>query len=232
MAARLSATFALAALTVVPALAACASKGPASAGPKVAIAATDSTCTVERTTLDAGPTTFAVTNKGSKTTEVYVYGGDGTTFTKIVGEVENVGPGTSRDLKTDLAAGTYEVACKPGQQGDGIRSRIDVSGASAAPKAAGRDVQFSTRDFAYDGIASLRVQAGETIKFELTNKGPARHEFEVLGPDGSAVGEIGPTTSGSAGDVTITFAKAGTYTYQCGIDDHKARGMTGTFTVT
>ena len=33
-------------------------------------------------------------------------------------------------MDVDLAAGTYEVACKPGQTGDGIRQKITVTGAS------------------------------------------------------------------------------------------------------
>ncbi len=46
--------------------------------------------------------TFEVTNKGSKVTEVYVYGEQGGEFTKVISEVENIGPGTSRDMSVDL----------------------------------------------------------------------------------------------------------------------------------
>ena len=77
-----------------------------------------------RTDLTSGSTTFAVTNKGTEVTEVYVYGDDD----KVMGEVENIGPGTSRDFTVDLSAGSYEVACKPGQVGTGIRTPITVSG--------------------------------------------------------------------------------------------------------
>ena len=52
----------------------------------------------------AGSITFTVENTGSQTTEFYVYEQDGTT---IVGEVENIGPGLSRDLTVDLTEGTY-----------------------------------------------------------------------------------------------------------------------------
>src|SRR5215218_699662 len=94
----------------------------------VAVAAGDDSCDVERSDLAAGPLTFAVTNEGSSTTEVYVYGEDDGEYTRVVSEVENIGPGTSRDLEVDLAEGTYEVACKPGQTGDGIRTEITVTG--------------------------------------------------------------------------------------------------------
>jgi iron uptake system component EfeO len=118
-----------AAVTVVAALglAACghAEKRP---GSTVAVTSTDSACQVARTDLPAGSYTFAVSNKGSKVTEFYVYGaGD-----KIVGEVENVGPGTTRELTVELAAGEYRAACKPGMKGDGIRVALRVSGQAPA----------------------------------------------------------------------------------------------------
>ena len=114
-------------VTVVVVLAiasACASK--ASPGEKVAVTASSSECGVSRTDLTSGSTTFAVTNKGTEVTEVYVYGEND----KVMGEVENIGPGTSRDVTVDLDAGSYEVACKPGQVGTGIRTPITVSGTS------------------------------------------------------------------------------------------------------
>jgi plastocyanin len=66
----------------------------------------------------------------------------------------------------------------------------------------------------------------------MANDGPAIHEFEVLDADGKALGEIGPTAKGKDGEVVLTFDKAGTYAYTCGVADHEARGMVGTFQVT
>lgn len=93
----------------------------------VTVAASDDGCELSGTELDAGPTTFKVTNKGAKVTEFYVYA-DGD---RIMGEVENVGPGLSRNLVVDLSKGSYEGACKPGMIGDGIRETINVSGEAA-----------------------------------------------------------------------------------------------------
>ncbi len=88
----------------------------------IAVNSSDTECTVAKTQLAAGKSTFLVKNDGGDVTEVYVYGaGD-----KIEGEVENIGPGTSRSFTVDLAKGTYEVACKPGQKGDGIRTKVTV----------------------------------------------------------------------------------------------------------
>jgi iron uptake system component EfeO len=111
-------------------LAACsddAGSGDAAAGP-VTVTANDSACDVGRTDVDAGTVTFAVNNKGTKVTEFYVYAaGD-----RVMGEVENIAPGLTRELRVELPAGTYETACKPGMIGKGIRGALKVSG-SAAP---------------------------------------------------------------------------------------------------
>jgi iron uptake system component EfeO len=112
-------------LLAVPALAAC---GGGSSGPSVKVTAGESSCAVAKTSLAPGKTTFAVHNSGSKVTEVYVYAKSGSEFSKTVEEAEDIGPGTSRELTVDLAAGTYEVACKPGMTGNGIRTRITVGG--------------------------------------------------------------------------------------------------------
>jgi iron uptake system component EfeO len=44
----------------------------------------------------------------------------------VMTEKENIGPGTSATVAVDLAAGAYEVACKPGMTGDGIRTALTV----------------------------------------------------------------------------------------------------------
>ncbi len=205
----------------------CASKD--AAGDKVSVTATATECLVSETSLSSGTTTFQVTNKGTDVTEVYVYGeGD-----KVMGEVENVGSNTSRDFTVDLGAGDYEVACKPGQKGDGIRTAITVSGTATTEAAADRAVVFDGFDYSYSGLGDLAVDQGETVEFAMTNTASdTEHEFEVFGPDGEVLGEIGPTKPGETGTVALTLDEPGTYTYVCGIDDHEERGMTGKFTVT
>lgn len=93
-------------------------------GDAVAITASDTACQVAKTSFDAGKQSFEVRNDGSKVTEVYVYApGD-----RVVTEKEDIGPGTSATFSADLSAGTYEIACKPGQTGSGIRQTITVTG--------------------------------------------------------------------------------------------------------
>ncbi|MFC4605514.1 iron uptake system protein EfeO [Rhodococcus kronopolitis] len=110
------------------ALAACTAK--AGSADAVTVTATDTACEISADSAETGNTTFEITNNGSKVTEFYVYGeGD-----RVMGEVENVGPGLTRKLIVNLAsAGTFHTACKPGMVGEGIRAEFTVTGDSAAP---------------------------------------------------------------------------------------------------
>ncbi|GAA3609654.1 peptidase M75 family protein [Nonomuraea rosea] len=104
---------------------AASSGSPGSAAPgKVTVAASDTECKVAASEVAAGTTTFAITNGGSKVTEFYVYApGD-----RVMAELENIVPGLTRELITELPAGAYETACKPGMIGKGIRNALKVTG--------------------------------------------------------------------------------------------------------
>jgi iron uptake system component EfeO len=126
--------------------AAACSKDPAPStgtqnGP-IAVKATDSGCEVARGESPAGTVTFTVKNEGNKVTEFYVYAaGD-----RVMGEVENITPGLTRELRVELAAGTYETACKPGMIGRGIRGAFKVSG-SAQPLTADAKLAAATENY-------------------------------------------------------------------------------------
>lgn len=97
----------------------------AGSGPGITVNATDTACELSATTAAAGKVKFTVTNSGSKVNEFYVYGPDD----KVMGELENISPGLTRDFSVDLPdAGTYQTACKPGMSGDGIRADFTVTG--------------------------------------------------------------------------------------------------------
>ena len=108
------------------ALTGCSAKDDAAAasGSGITVNATDSACELSATTTAAGQVKFTVTNAGSKVNEFYVYGADD----KVVGELENISPGLTRDFSVDLSKpGTYTTACKPGMSGDGIRADFTVT---------------------------------------------------------------------------------------------------------
>ncbi len=92
---------------------------------EIAVDASDSDCKLSGTQAATGPSTFVITNNGTKVTEFYVYG-EGE---RVMGEVENISPGLQRKLIVQLAEpGTYQTACKPGMIGDGIRGDFVVTG--------------------------------------------------------------------------------------------------------
>lgn len=222
----------VAALTL--SLSACG-KDATSSADKVLITSSESTCSVAKKAFTSGDkVTFAVNNSGKDVTEVYVYGkGSSDAFDQVVGEVENIAPSTSRDFTVTLTGGDYEIACKPGQKGDGIRTSIEVSGEAPAPVASSdRAVSFTATDKGFLGLQAFSAKVGERIAFTLVNASAGKpHEFEVFGPDGKAIGEVGPTAPGKGGEVVLELKVAGTYTYESGIADDADKGLKGSFTV-
>jgi uncharacterized cupredoxin-like copper-binding protein len=195
---------------LLPALASCTSTGGDDA---IAIEATDSECDVATTTVAAGGTSFKIKNSGSKVTEVYVYGRDGDEFSKVVTEQENIGPGTSRTMSVDLAPGDYEIACKPGQTGDGIRTAIEVTGEAASGHETGeaaydRELEFTTDGTSLTGGAATAGE-GEKIEFKLANNADAARTFEIKDPSGSVAGEVADIEPGEEGELVVELDATG-----------------------
>ena len=89
-------------------------------------------CTVSANEAPAGNIRFEVTNTGDEVTEFYLLGSNERT---VVSEVENIGPGLSRDLVVELEAGTYFTLCKPGMTGEGIgKSTFTVTESDSADR--------------------------------------------------------------------------------------------------
>jgi iron uptake system component EfeO len=128
------------ALATVPFLAACTSNttdsgGAGGAGGPISVTSSDSSCDVSATSAPAGNLTFDVSNSGSKVTEFYLYSADGR---RIVGEVENIGPGLQGKLIVTADEGSYQTSCRPGMAGQGIRADFTVTrpaGGSPPPSA-------------------------------------------------------------------------------------------------
>lgn len=192
-------------------LAACASDpsegGKTSASGTLTVKATDSECTVSATKLDAGPATFKVTNAGSKVTEFYVYA-DGD---RIMGEVENVGPGLSRNLIVDLPKGTYEGACKPGMIGDGIRQTLTVTGEAATPLSDSEELTAAADSYARYVKSQSDTLIVKTTEFvDAVKAGDvdaakklfpvARTYWERIEPVAEQFGDLDPITDGREPD--------------------------------
>lgn len=146
------------------ALTACVPNSPtasssATGGGALTVSSTADACTLSATSAPSGTLTFTVTNDGSQTTEFYLLAADGL---RIVAEVENIGPGLSRDLVAQVAPGSYLTACKPGMVGDGIRAPFTVTD-SGAPVGPTGDVaaQLTAAEASY--VAYVKDQVGSLI---------------------------------------------------------------------
>ena len=228
------ASAALAAVALAASLAACGNDGGESAATHQVKAADDS-CQVDDTSLEAGRHAFEIENVGSDVTEVYVYAQDGNDFSTIMGERENIGPGTSQTLEVDLAAGDYQVACKPGMTGDGIRTALSVGGSGGSPattkESYDRELEF---EVATDGTvtrpAELTAMRGERIEFKLENESEAEYYLEVLAPDGSELGESEAHGGGEA-EFVAELATSGDYDVKVFADGHEDQASSFTMRV-
>jgi iron uptake system component EfeO len=117
----------------------CVPNTPAAGGPqKIEVVSTDSGCEVAAAEAPSGNLVFSVTNAGNQVTEFYLLGED---RLRIVGEVENIGPGLSRDLVIAARPGSYFTVCKPGMVGEGVgQTAFTVTDSGAEVEPAG-DVQ-------------------------------------------------------------------------------------------
>jgi iron uptake system component EfeO len=107
------------AAALLVALTACVenSQTPSDGSTTISVESSATACTLSSNTAPSGTITFTVTNTGDEVTEFYVLADDGA---RVVGEVENVGPGIERDLVLDAKPGIYYTKCKPGMTGDGL----------------------------------------------------------------------------------------------------------------
>ncbi|MFD8807697.1 iron uptake system protein EfeO [Streptomyces sp. NPDC059597] len=114
----------------VTALSACTAKSDAKDGDAIQVTAADSTCKTSTKSVPAGQVTLKIENTGSRATEVEILFPDD----RIVSEKENIGPGTKYTLTAEVKAGSYEIACRPGMRGHGVRQKLAVTGSGTAAK--------------------------------------------------------------------------------------------------
>jgi iron uptake system component EfeO len=194
----------------LPILAACTDNNPtagqagASANPRaLTVQATDTECNLSAATAPSGNLTFSVTNGGSKVTEFYLLADDGL---RIIGEIENIGPGLSRDLVLRAGPGEYFTACKPGMVGDGIRAPFSITSSEEDSAPSGNDaelVEQANRSYqAYVKDQTEQLVAKTTTFVELYKAGnddearalyaPARVHWERIETVAESFGDLDP----------------------------------------
>lgn len=144
------------------ALSACADKVDESESTNFTVTANDNACEVDGSEAETGTSTFNVTNEGKKITEFYVYTSGG----RVVGEVENIGPGATRKLVVQITdPGEYTLTCKPGMVGEGISQKLTVTG--EAVKATEDEVLAAAVDgyiaYVRSQTAALQSQVDEFV---------------------------------------------------------------------
>ncbi|MGW1495695.1 iron uptake system protein EfeO [Streptomyces sp. NPDC002402] len=151
---RLSVVTAAATVAALTAVTGCSEKSDAKGSDgTVSVTAKDDSCEVSKKEFPAGHVELAIENKGSKVTEVYLLFPDD----RIVSERENIGPGTKQKLTAEVKAGDYEIACKPGMKGDGIRQKVTVTGGKAAKRSPEMDKAVA------EYRTYVQAQADETL---------------------------------------------------------------------
>ena len=137
------------------------------------------------------------------------YGGDGSHGGMMRGGSWDAGPTSAAPGETGFVAGTPDAP--------------RVVRILATP-----DLRFSPD--------TVRVQAGETIRFDVTTMGPVAHEF-MVGPaadvaaDREGTPEIADITMMHTGSVTYTFSGAGPFAFACHAEGHYEAGMAGTIVI-
>jgi iron uptake system component EfeO len=154
-------------LTAVAAVAGCTSTKPASStssassGP-IDVRAGDTACVLSTADAPAGTLTFNVTNTGTNLTEFSLHGA----ADQMMGEVENISPGLTRQLIVEVPdGGIYTTVCKPENVGDGIRAAFTVTGSTARSVNTNAKMAEATTAYKRYVIAQVAVLAPKTQEF-------------------------------------------------------------------
>jgi len=194
------------------ALAGCTSTAPSSSAPgapgPITVKAADTSCEISTTSAPAGKISFSINNTGTKTTEFYLYG----TGDRIMGEVENIGPGLTRQLIVEVPdGGTYTTACKPGMVGDGIRAPFTVTGTAARSVDENAKLAEATAGWKRYVTSQVDALVPKTQEFvDAVKKGDvasaktlfpvSRSYWERIEPVAESFGDIDPKIDGREDD--------------------------------
>ena len=168
---------------------------------KIAVRSSGDACELTSTKAASGNIAFEVENTGSEVTEFYLYAEDGM---RIVGEIENVGPGLKRDLVVRAAPGKYVTACKPGMKGKGIRDDFTVEDSGKDTQITGVDqaaIDQATSQYAAYVRDQARTLVTETEQFTAAYEAGQDEKARTLFPRARGYWERIETVAESFGDL-------------------------------
>ncbi len=199
--------------------------------------ASDTECQVSSVEAPSGTLTFRVTNDGSLVNEFYLLGEDGL---RIVAEVENIGPGLTRDLVLSAPAGRYFTACKPSMVGEGIRGDFTVtdSGEDVGPKGEDADlVAEADRQYASyvrDQVDQLVTETGRFADLVKAGKddearelyAAARVHWERIETVAESFGDLDPQMDAREADLEEGDEFTGWHRIEKDLWPQRAQGYT------
>jgi iron uptake system component EfeO len=176
---------------------------PSSSGKsgKITVESSANGCRLNTDKAPSGNVAFKVKNTGKDVTEFYLYAEDGM---RIVGEIENVGPGLSRDLVVRAAPGSYVTSCRPGMSGKGIRSDFTVTDSGKDTEIKGVDqeaIDAATSQYAAYVKDQASQLVSETAKFTAAYKAGNAAQARKLFPHARGYWERIETVAESFGDL-------------------------------
>jgi iron uptake system component EfeO len=204
---------------------------------RLAVKASDTACDVGAVTAPSGTLTFAVTNAGNQVNEFYLLAADGL---RIIAEIENIGPGLTRELVVAAPAGDYFTACKPGMIGDGIRAAFKVSDSGQAVGVTGDAAELvakATAEYALYVKDQTEQLVTKTEQFvELYKAGQdaearalypdARTHWERIEPVAESFGDLDPRMDAREADLAEGEAFTGWHRIEKDLWPARAQGYT------
>ena len=151
------------------------------------------------------------------------------------GGIDPGGPGS-------MAPSSPGSPASPGDMNGMDHGESFTFGAPAEAVEADRMIDVEALDTLRFDPASIDIELGETVTFNVTNDGLIGHEFVLgnaaaqdqhQGQMGDMDGSMSPEANVAAVDpseqesLTWTFTEPGTVLYACHVDDHFVQGMVG-----
>lgn len=187
----------------------------------IGVTITDDSCEVPVGEVPQGQVSFSLSNEGTVRNEFEVLAED---KLRIVGERENLGPGTKTDYTLVLEPGTYYTACKKNMVGSLVDVReFTVTNEGEAPEISA-DKQKVIDDAVTNYTAYVKDQTGQllaaTRKFaDAYTSGdtdqakelyaPGRMYYERIEPTAEAFGDIDPAIDEREADYQADDDKGG-----------------------
>jgi uncharacterized cupredoxin-like copper-binding protein len=140
---------------------------------------TNEGCSPATVKTGTGPTKFVVTNKDTTSvSELELLEGN-----HVLGEVENIKPGSTRSFTVSLQPGTFELYCPGGTKNESGKLTAEGKAPPRPTPVPGpqTDVKVSMKDFSIE--PSLATAKSGMITFDVRNTGPTIHELVVVKTD-------------------------------------------------